>query len=178
MFPPSHLPLHPTPLGCRRALSWAPCVVQQLPISCPLNVWYRIYFNATLSIPLSFLFATASFLFLTQPLPPPFAAYCLPSPFPLSPSPTITGSVFCSLFWSKGSISEMFFLEYGQRELGILILWLPGRSDHNLLFGNQIFSGDGRLLRKVFIGDLEVPDELSSWEQDDGGGEGRERAHE
>ena len=72
----------------------------------------------------------------------------------------------------------MFFLDYGQRQLGILILWLPGRSDHNLVFGNQIFSGDGRLLRKVLIGDLEVSDELSSWEQDDGGGEGRERAHE
>ena len=72
----------------------------------------------------------------------------------------------------------MFFLEYGQRQLGILILWLPGRSDHIWLFGNQIFSGDGRLLRKVLSGDLEVADdELSSWDQDDGGGEGRERAH-
>ena len=72
----------------------------------------------------------------------------------------------------------MFLLEYGQRQLGILILWSPGRFDHNLLFGNQFFSGDGRLLRKVLIGDLEVShDELSSWEQDDGGDEGRERGH-
>lgn len=72
----------------------------------------------------------------------------------------------------------MFFLEYGQRQLGVLILRSPGRFDHNLLFGNQLFSGDGRLLRKVLIGDLEVADdELSSWDQDDGGDEGRERAH-
>ena len=26
-------PSHPTPLGCHRALSWAPCVIQQLPTS-------------------------------------------------------------------------------------------------------------------------------------------------
>ena len=32
--PPSHLPPCPTPLGCHRALGWAPCVTQQIPTGC------------------------------------------------------------------------------------------------------------------------------------------------
>ena len=37
--PPSHLPLHPTPLGCQRALVWAPCVIQQVPTGYLFYVW-------------------------------------------------------------------------------------------------------------------------------------------
>ena len=42
--------LHPTPLGHPRALSWAPCVIQQLPTSCPFYMWSYIHVNAVLSI--------------------------------------------------------------------------------------------------------------------------------
>ena len=28
---PSHLPPHPSPLGCHRAVGWAPCVTEQIP---------------------------------------------------------------------------------------------------------------------------------------------------
>ena len=31
--PPSHLPAHPTPLGCHRALVWAPWVIQHFPLA-------------------------------------------------------------------------------------------------------------------------------------------------
>ena len=45
--PPS-LPLHPTPLGCHRALGWAPCVIQQLP-----PAFYFTYVNVYVSMLLS-----------------------------------------------------------------------------------------------------------------------------
>ena len=32
--PPSRLPPHPTPLGCRRVLDWAPCVILQISTDC------------------------------------------------------------------------------------------------------------------------------------------------
>ena len=31
LLPTSHLPPHITPLGCHRALGWAPCIIQQIP---------------------------------------------------------------------------------------------------------------------------------------------------
>ena len=53
MYIPSFLnPLphsHHTPLGCRRALGWAPCAIQQLPTSCLFHTWWCICFSATLS---------------------------------------------------------------------------------------------------------------------------------
>ena len=45
--PPS-LPLHPTALGCHRALGWAPCVIQQLP-----PAFYFTYVNVYVSMLLS-----------------------------------------------------------------------------------------------------------------------------
>ena len=51
MFPPSHPPPHPTPLGWHRALDWAPCVIHQLPTSYLFYIWFTyICFNATLSM--------------------------------------------------------------------------------------------------------------------------------
>ena len=50
MPPSSHLPLHPTPLGCHRALTWAPCVPQQIPTGYLLCIWWWICFSATLSV--------------------------------------------------------------------------------------------------------------------------------
>ena len=47
MSPPS-LPLHPTPLGCHRALGWAPCVIQQF-----LLAFYFTYVNVYVSMLLS-----------------------------------------------------------------------------------------------------------------------------
>ena len=47
---PPQLPPHPTPLGCHRALSWVPCIVQQLPISYLFYTWWYIYFNAIFSV--------------------------------------------------------------------------------------------------------------------------------
>ena len=44
--PPSHL----TPLGCQRALDWAPCVTQQFPTSYLFFTWSCIYVSATFSI--------------------------------------------------------------------------------------------------------------------------------
>ena len=51
--PPS-LPLHPTPLGCHRALGWTPCVIQQLPPAfyfTYVNVYAQCY-SLNLSHPL------------------------------------------------------------------------------------------------------------------------------
>ena len=47
--PPSHLPLHPTSLGCHRALSWAPCVTADSHL---LSVLHMVFmcFHAILSI--------------------------------------------------------------------------------------------------------------------------------
>ena len=42
--------VHPTPLGHHRALSWAPCAIQQLPPSYLFYTQWYIYVNATLSI--------------------------------------------------------------------------------------------------------------------------------
>ena len=53
MSPPSWAPLphpNPTPLGHRRAPSWAPCAVQQLPTSCRFYTWQCIYVSATLPV--------------------------------------------------------------------------------------------------------------------------------
>ena len=37
--PPSDLPPHPTHWGCHRALAWAPCAIQRLPISHLFYAW-------------------------------------------------------------------------------------------------------------------------------------------
>ena len=41
-LPPTPVP-HATPLGHHRALSWAPCAIQQLPASYLFYTWQRIY---------------------------------------------------------------------------------------------------------------------------------------
>ena len=46
-FPP---PSHPTPLGCHRALGWAPCIIQRLPTGCLFYRWYCKCFSATLNL--------------------------------------------------------------------------------------------------------------------------------
>lgn len=51
-FPPepaSQLPPHPTSSGCHRATGWAPCVMQQFPISYLFYTRWCIYFNVTLN---------------------------------------------------------------------------------------------------------------------------------
>ena len=48
--PPSHPPPHPVPLGCHRALGWAPCVTQQIPTGYLAYIWWGICFHATFSI--------------------------------------------------------------------------------------------------------------------------------
>ena len=40
----------PLPPHHHRTLSWAPCVIQQLPTSCLFYTWLCIYVNTTLSI--------------------------------------------------------------------------------------------------------------------------------
>ena len=40
----------PTPLGCHRALGWAPCVTQQMPTGYLFHICYCICFHSTLSI--------------------------------------------------------------------------------------------------------------------------------
>ena len=50
LLPPSH------PLGHHRALSWAPCAIQQLPTSYPFYIWYCIYVNSSLPVHPTFSF--------------------------------------------------------------------------------------------------------------------------
>ena len=50
-LPPT--PLHPTPLGHHRALSWASCATQQLPTSCLFYKWQCAYASTTLLIHLT-----------------------------------------------------------------------------------------------------------------------------
>lgn len=71
--PPSHALLHPTPLGYHRALSWAPCVVQQLPTSCLKhgNVYASLTLFQLVSPPASCPVSTSLF--------PIFASLFLPS---------------------------------------------------------------------------------------------------
>ena len=47
-LPPN--PLHPTHLGHHRALSWAPCTIQQVPTSYLFYTWWCIYVNHNLPI--------------------------------------------------------------------------------------------------------------------------------
>ena len=50
-YVPSLLNFYPTPLGCHRALSWAPCDIQQLPISYHVRKKKQIlYMNAYINI--------------------------------------------------------------------------------------------------------------------------------
>ena len=49
--PPSHLPAHPTPLGCHRALGWAPGVTRRVPTGCLFYIWFCVCFCAALSFP-------------------------------------------------------------------------------------------------------------------------------
>ena len=49
-YVPSHLPSHPTPLGCHQAPVWAPWVIQQMPSGCLVYIWCCVCFNAALSI--------------------------------------------------------------------------------------------------------------------------------
>ena len=37
--PPSHLPPHPTHLGCHKALGRAPQVIEQIPTGCLSYIW-------------------------------------------------------------------------------------------------------------------------------------------
>ena len=46
----SLLNFHPTPLGHHRALSWAPCTIQQVPTSYLFYTWWCIYVNPNLLI--------------------------------------------------------------------------------------------------------------------------------
>ena len=48
---PSHPQTQPTPVGCHRALGWAPCALQQLPTSYLFHIQQCICFSATLSSP-------------------------------------------------------------------------------------------------------------------------------
>ena len=41
---------YPTPLGHRRALSWAPCALRKLPTSCLFCTWWCIYVSAALNL--------------------------------------------------------------------------------------------------------------------------------
>ena len=50
LHPSSHLPVNPSPLGCHRAPSRVPHVLQQLPVSDLFYIWWRIYVSVTLSI--------------------------------------------------------------------------------------------------------------------------------
>ena len=51
--PLSHPPPHPVPLGCHRALGWAPCVTQQIPTGYLVYICFHATFSIhhTLSIP-------------------------------------------------------------------------------------------------------------------------------
>ena len=42
-------PSHPTPLGCPRALGWAPCIIQQLLTGYLFYIWWCIYGSMLLS---------------------------------------------------------------------------------------------------------------------------------
>ena len=57
---PSSYPPHLTPLGHHRALSWAPCVIWQLPTSFLFYIQLCLYVNATLSICPTLPFPSAS----------------------------------------------------------------------------------------------------------------------
>ena len=46
--PPSHPYPCPTPLDYHRALSWAPCAIQQIPTSYLFYMWERAYVNLSL----------------------------------------------------------------------------------------------------------------------------------
>ena len=47
--PLSHLPSHPTLLGCHRAQGWAPCAIQQIPTGYPFYTWSWMYVSMLLS---------------------------------------------------------------------------------------------------------------------------------
>ena len=47
-FPPTSSPSHS--LGHHRALSWCPCVTQQLPTSCLFYTWYCLYGNSEVKL--------------------------------------------------------------------------------------------------------------------------------
>ena len=47
---PSPPPPHPTPLGHHRALSWAPCAIQQVPTSYLFYTWEWAYVKPNLPI--------------------------------------------------------------------------------------------------------------------------------
>ena len=51
-----HHPPYPTPLGLHRALGWAPCVIQQPPISYLFTIWQCVCFSTTLPIHPNFSF--------------------------------------------------------------------------------------------------------------------------
>ena len=48
--PPSHYPPHPIHLGLRRAPSWAPCAILQVPTSDLFYTWQCTYINPNLPI--------------------------------------------------------------------------------------------------------------------------------
>ena len=54
--PASHLPPHPTPLGCHRALGWVPCIKQQIPTGYLFYIRQCVCFSATLSVHPTFSF--------------------------------------------------------------------------------------------------------------------------
>ena len=51
-IPPPHLPTHPTSLSCHRTLSWAPCIIQQIP-TCYLFLHMVMYLFPCCSLNLS-----------------------------------------------------------------------------------------------------------------------------